>query len=52
MPAVPTRLPRRSSGVRTFAFPTAMSDVSGFCTSAPTDTSSAPVSRASSSSGW
>ena len=40
MPAVPTRLPRRSCGARTPALPTAISDVSGFCTSAPTATRS------------
>jgi hypothetical protein len=44
-------LPSSSPGSRIAFLPIEMIDVSGVCTSAPIETSLAPLSRASSSSG-
>ena len=51
MPAVPTVLPASSAGDSMRLSPIEMSDVSGTYTSAPIDTSFAPLSRASRTSG-
>ena len=51
MPAVPTRLPRRSRTDRTPDFVVAITEVSGRCTSAATATTGSPCLRARKTSG-